>query len=339
MKFSEIQQTIATQFAAPGGHQSVPLILGAPGAAKTACAMSSIPAHVPAENRVLLYLATRSEVDIMGGLNTTGDFATWVPPAEFWKLRKGVGPAALVIDELPQASLAVLCAVCPTLYGGGGVGGRRAGDLELTDELYIIATGNRPEDKAGANRLPSQLAGRVRRFDMDVDLDDWVKWALSAGIQGDLIAFLRFRPNLLSEFDANRFSNPTPRTWEAVNRIPTSLPDHLYLAAATGDVGEAAAIELLAFRKVSRQLPDLAAIEKAPDTTPVPTDPATLYALCGALARRCTAATFGAILTYVGRMEPEFSVLVVKDALALQPKLSTTKAFIGWASTHASVVL
>lgn len=333
MRYTHIRQSIRAQFAQKNGNKSVPFILGPPGIAKSACAFDSIPEYVPADKRILFHASLRDAVDVMGVPNVSGEHTRWVPPAEFYALRKGEGPCALILDELSDASVPMQNALCGVIYD------RRAGNLELSDELYIIATGNRTEDKSGANRITSKLANRVRRFDMDVNLDDWCAWALAAGISPHVVQFLRFRPGLLSDFDANRFCNPTPRSWERVSGIPETLPDEIYFGNVQGEVGEGPAAEFVAFKRIYQGLPDIDELLKDPKSYKIPTDPATLYALCGALARKATLGNFGDVLDYTGRLSPEFGVLTVKDAITINPKLTGAKPFIKWASANTSVLL
>jgi hypothetical protein len=239
----------------------------------------------------------------------------------------------LILEELSDASVPMQNALCRVVYDGF------AGNLKLTDQLYIIATGNRTEDKSGANRIVSKLAGRTRRFDFTENIDDWTEWALDNGIDPVLIQFLRFRPNLLSDFDPNRFANPTPRTWEKVSLIPDSLPEQLYFDNVAGDVGEGAAAEYTGFLRIYKSLPNIDALLLDPTGADVPSDPATKYALAGALARKATPDNFDRISTYLSRMEPEFNVMAVRDAIKLNPDIMTTRSFTEWASKNAQVLM
>ena len=333
MRYTHIRQSIRTQFDAKDGHRVVPCILGAPGSAKSACAFDSIPESVPEHKRILFHASLRDPVDVMGVPNVSGDFTRWVPPAEFFAIREGEGPCALILDELPDATVPMMNALCGVIYD------RRAGNLKLTNELYIVATGNRTEDKSGANRITSKLANRVRRFDMYVNLDDWCAWALSVGIRPELIQFLRFKPSSLSDFDANRFQNATPRSWERVSLIPDSMPDELYFGNVAGEVGEGHAAEFVGFKRIYQNLPDVDELLKNPEKAKIPTDPSTLFAMAGALARKADVNNFAAIVKLTSRMAPEFSVLTAKDAITLTPKLTATKAWMEWSVKNSAVLL
>ena len=332
MRYSHIKTSILEQFKAPHGNKIVPFILGAPGGGKSACARD-IVRDLGIENVVEFTASLRDPVDVLGTPNNDGEYTRWVPPEEFYKLRAGQGRCALILEELSDASIPMQNALCGVIYD------RRAGNLGLSDELFLIATGNRTEDKSGANRITSKLANRTRRFDFNENLDDWTEWALDNNIDPVLIQFLRFRPGLLSDFDPNRFANPTPRAWERVSCIPESLPDSLFFDNVAGEVGEGAAAEYTGFRKIYMSLPDIDSILLDPDRAQVPTDPATLYALSGALARKSTKDNFDRVTRYLSRLEPEFNVMTMKDAMRMSPEVKHTRSFIEWATKNSEVFM
>ncbi len=332
MRFSHIKTSVLEQFKAPNGNKIVPFILGAPGGGKSAAARE-IMQELGLETVIEFTASLRDPVDVLGMPITSGEYARWLAAQEFYQLRKGQGRCGLILEELSDAAVPMQNALCGVIYD------RRAGNLFLSDELYIIATGNRTEDKSGANRITSKLANRTRRFDFQENLDDWTEWALEQDIDPVLIQFLRFRPALLSDFDPNRFANPTPRAWERVSYIPGSLPDELFFDNVAGEVGEGAAAEFTGFRRIYLQLPDVDSILLDPEKSDVPKDPATLYALTGALARKATKDNFDRVSKYLSRLAPEFNVMCTKDAIKLQPTIKHSRSFVEWASKNAEVLM
>jgi len=332
MRYSNIRTSVLSQFSVDGGNAVVPFILGAPGGGKSACARDIVQS-LGIENVVEFTASLRDPVDVLGVPDNTGEYTRWVPPQEFYQLRQGVGRSALILEELSDAPVPMQNALCGVIYD------RRAGNLKLSKDLFIIATGNRTEDKSGANRITSKLANRTRRFDFQENIDDWTEWALDSDIDPVLIQFLRFRPGLLSDFDANRFANPTPRAWERVDLIPASLDSGLFFDNVAGEVGEGAAAEYTGFRRIYQSLPDVDSILLDPANADVPQDPATLYALTGALARKSTKDNFDRVSKYLSRMSPEFNVMATKDAIKLQPTIKHSRAFVEWASKNAEVLM
>lgn len=339
MRFTQIKKSIKAQFAAPKGHKVRFLILGAPGNAKTTCAKEALRDLQQqlglADDRMLFMHPSHLDTcDFMGLPELSGEHVRWVPPALLYKIRKGTGPAALILDEFTDSTMPVQNVLSGLLLEG------RVGDLELTDELYVVCTGNRTEDKSGANRLSTKLGNRVRVLHMDTNIDDWVEgFAMPNALPVELIQFLRYKPALLQDFDPNRMSNPTPRSWEKVSLIPDTMDDECYMANVAGEVGEGPAAEFIGFKRIYMNLPDLDVVLKNPEKAAVPTDAQVQYAMSGALAHKANVENFGAVLAYMKRMPAEFSVLCVKDAILLDKKLRSTKVYIDWATKHAEVLL
>ena len=334
MRYSNIRTSVIEQFKADNGNMIVPFILGAPGGGKSALARDIVRSiGISPENTVEFNASLREPTDVLGLPITNGDHSKWLPPEEFWQLRKGQGRRALILEELSDAATPMQNALCRVIYD------RHAGQLPLTEGLFIIATGNSTEHKSGANRIVSKLGNRTRRFDFTENLDDWCDWAIDNGIRIDLIQFLRFRPGLLSEFKPDRFANPTPRSWERVNLIPDSLPGELYFDNCAGEVGEGAAAEYTGFKRIFEALPNIDSVLLDPMKAEVPTDPAVRYAITGALAHKATKDNFDRVAAYLNRLPPEFGVMGVKDSIKLDPKIKTCKAFVEWAIKNSEVLM
>ena len=77
----------------------------------------------------------------------------------------------------------------------------------------------------------------------------------------------------------------TPRSWSFVSDVMHRTPMELLHRVVAGCVGDGPAAEFVGFLQLYRELPDLDVILTQPETTPVPREPAILYALIGALGR------------------------------------------------------
>ena len=328
MKYQDIKLSIVEQFKVT--NSVVPYIEGKPGGGKSALA-SEVGKELGFDNVVQFFASLRDPVDLLGTPRNDGDVTRWIPPAELKRLETGRN--LLIIEEISDCNTSMQNALCGLIYD------RRVNDLHLSSDTYIIATGNRTQDKSGANRLVSKLLGRVRTFEFTENIDDWCSWALDNDIDPVLIQFLRFRPDLLSDFNPDRKSNPTPRTWARVNLTPSELPTEVFFANVAGDVGEGAAAEYTGFRRIYENLPSVESILMNPAKADVPKDPAVLYALTGAIAHKTSKDNFDRVCEFLDRLSPEFQVMAVSDAMKLKPEIKTTKAFISWAVKNSNVML
>ena len=333
MKYSDIKQSVLANF--KRGNALVPNIIGKPGGGKSTLARDIVSELGIAPERITEFNPSlRDPVDIMGLPKTDGECSKWVPPAEFFRIRDdGTDqPCALILEELSDAPIPMQNPLCRVILD------RYAGELKLHPKLHIIATGNRTEDKSGATRMSTKLGNRMQTLTFDENLDDWCSWALDNNIAVEMIQFLRFRPNLLSDFDPNRTINPTPRSWAMANEVDPALTSDLYFANISGCVGEGAAAEYTGFKRIFENLPDVDGILMNPAKAAVPDDMPVLFALTGALAHRVSKDNFDRVCEYIGRMPPEFQVMCVLDSKKLKPEIVNTKAFVQWAVKNANVL-
>ena len=216
---------------------------------------------------------------------------------------------------------------------------RELNGFKLADGWQVVSTGNRQQDRAGANRVLGHLGNRETVLEFETDLNDSTDWMIKNGVKPEVVAFLRFRSGLLHDYDPQRRSNPTPRSWvEGVSNNLGVVPAEAEYEVFKGDVGEGAAAEFTGFMRIWRKLPNPDAVLLNPTTSEVPTDPATLYALSGSLAQRLTVSNFDRATQYAERMPAEFSVLMVSLALKRDPMLASTQAFIQWSLKHQDVL-
>lgn len=308
------------------------LLTGAPGAGK-----SDLIGQIGAARAwpvINPFLPTLDAVDLRGLPMIRDGKAEFAPFGELPDEARDGPNGILFLDELPQADAAVQkVAMSLALL-------RRVGAYRLPDGWRVVAAGNRLSDRAGVNRLNSALANRFAHVAMSVDLNDWCTWALSHDVAPELVAFLRFRPGLLVDFEADRAINATPRTWSMAGKlIGRALAPAVESAALASVVGTGPAAEFLAFVRIWRNLPSPDLVLMNPTGAPVPSDGATLYALCGALARRVTVQSVDAFVTYIDRLPPEYGVIAMRDATARDNSLERTGAAIRWLSANSDVYL
>ncbi len=236
------------------------------------------------------------------------------------------GSGILFLDEL-NAAPAMVQASCYQL-----VLDRKLGEYSLPEGWAIIAAGNRDSDRGATTRMPSPLRNRFVHLEFEVDMQDWSEWAIQAGIRPEVIAFLRFRPELISAFDRDAHAFPSPRSWEFVSHILDSQPhpaiEHEVIAGA---VGSGAATEFSVFLRMFRELPNIDAILLNPLQEPVPENAAAQYAVASALARCASDINFDRVCLYLNRLPTEFRVLCVRDATLRVPAIRCASGYTKWA--------
>lgn len=255
--------------------------------------------------------------------------AKWAPPDFLPKDGKGI----LFLDELNSAP-AMVQASCYQL-----VLDRKLGEYTLPDGWAIVAAGNRESDRGVTVRMPTPLRNRFTHLQFEVDVHEWCEWAIRTSTRPEVIAFIRFRPDLLSAFDRDANAFPSPRSWAFVSKILNSKPEasieHDLIA---GTVGDGAATEFTAFLTTYRNLPNIDAILLNPEQEPVPDTAAAQFAVASALSHCATDTNFDRVYKYVKRMPTEFGVLCVRDASLRQPDVRHTPAYTEWAISHHSVL-
>jgi hypothetical protein len=272
-------------------------------------------------------------VDLRGLPRISADGTSqWCAPA----FLPGKGEGVLFLDEL-NAAPPLVQAACYQL-----VLDRCLGEYELPEGWVVVAAGNREKDRAVVHRMPTALANRFVHLEFEVDVEDWIDWAVQAGIAPEVIGFIRFRPALLHEFDPEKDDKafPSPRSWEFVSRMVSSRPaPGLLKDLVAGAVGKGAAAEFTGFLKIREQLPSASEILSDPAAPEIPTDPALLFALCEMTGHAADASNAEAVMAFAGRLPAEFSVLLVREAVGRHNAIVQTPAFADWAACHSDVLV
>lgn len=311
------------------------LIKGAPGIGKSDIVAQA--AEAAGAELILSHPVVSDPTDYKGLPGIVDARAEFLPFGELRKAIEATGPTVFFLDDLGQAPAAVQAACMQLLLA------RRVNGHMVSDDVTFIAATNRREDRAGVQGMLEPVKSRFAAIvELTVDLDDWVSWALSHELPIELISFIRFRPGLLHDFKASSdmINTPSPRTVANVGHLMAmNLPKELEFETFTGAAGEGFAGEFMAFLKIFRELPNPDHIMMDPEKAKVPTDPATLYALCGALSRKASVNTMGRLITFFNRMPPEFNVLAVKDCVVPNPELCQTEAYVKWVTDHKDILI
>jgi len=277
-------------------------------------------------------------VDLRGLPHVNGDNrAHWCSPDFLPQIGRDGARGILFLDELPQAPPLVQSACFQLILD------RKLGEYALPDGWMCLAAGNNLADRANVQAMPSPLRNRFVHIDFEHDVDDWCNWAVSNQIRPEIIAFIRFMPKSLHNFDPNQRDAKafaTPRSWKfASDLLAEGIPPEIEMEFISGTVGQGAATEFLGFLRTFRDLPDMDAILRDPQGTPVPTQPAALYAVATALGSRITVANVATIMVYLARLPKEFEVVAMTDAVRRDQNIQQTANFAGWAVKNVTVMM
>ena len=326
------------------GHHTPVMLWGPPGIGK-----SQIIAEVASRHKapmIDIRLSQMEPTDLRGIPFRIESRVEWAVPSMLPDAERHGPYGILFLDEITSAPPSVSAAAYQLILD------RRLGDYEVPPGWAIFAAGNRQGDRGVTYTMPAPLANRFSHFEVETNIDDWVSWAYAHNIDERLIGFLRFKPELLFDFNPahNPVAFPSPRSWEFAHRTLQKFGDdsNLLLPTLQACVGPAAGLELHAFIENLDNMPDLDAIMRG-EPVPVPREVDLQYAVASALVGRAIRAKgtteakvlHGHILDYATRFPlREMGIMLVSDMhRAIGQNLFSVPQFSGWANAVADLML
>src|SRR5262245_30756090 len=163
------------------------LLLSAPGVGKSemvyqAAAEASLPC------RSLLGTQIAPE-DVSGIPRIIGERSVFCPPRVL--LPEKPEPFCLFLDELPACAPDVQKAFYSLLLE------RRLGEHALPRGTWVVAAGNRMQDRALVRALSSALINRVTILQVRVDVQEWLDWAEAHAVRPEIRGFISYMPEAL----------------------------------------------------------------------------------------------------------------------------------------------
>jgi hypothetical protein len=345
MRPAQLLTVLEREFQAALHGQHTPVMLwGPPGVGKSQMVAQIAERHgMPV---IDIRLSQMEPSDLRGIPFRVGEHVEWAIPSMLPDAQRHGNQGILFLDEITSVPPSVSAAAYQLILD------RRLGAYEVPVGWSIFAAGNRQGDRGVTYTMPAPLANRFSHYEVDINLDDWVAWAYANGMDERLIAFLRFRPELLFEFDPahNPVAFPSPRSWEFSHRALQKFDDvpALLTGALQACVGPAAGIELSAFVENLEQLPDIDAIVRG-ETVRVPRETDLQYAVAAALVGRAirakaednAAEAYGNIIEFAGAFpQREMGVMLVSDMYrAIGEEIFSVPQFSKWANIVADVML
>lgn len=249
--FDIIETSAVTLMNNPEMSHSLPAIMlrGAPGVGK-----SSIVKAVADKlgiGFIDVRLAQMERVDFAGLPSINNGVTEWNVPAFWPKDEKSKG--IILLDEITSAPSDCQVAAYSVVLD------RRIpnSNYVLPDGWLIVAAGNRTCDRAVVKTMSSALANRFVHFEIEANVDDWVKWATMNEIDPSVIGFINFRPNLLFKMEGQNLEQgwPSPRSWERVSNCIKMFNGNVNIMRKVvyGLIGNSVGIEFMEFFKMSEE--------------------------------------------------------------------------------------
>lgn len=190
-------------------HESSFLLLAPPGVGKSDMVVQAAEeAGLPCRSLLGTQIAPE---DVSGVPKIVGERSVFCPPRVL--LPETPEPFCLFLDELPACAPDVQKAFYSLLLE------RRIGEHALPKGTWVVAAGNRIQDRALVRALSSALVNRVTILNIRVDVDEWLGWAARAKVREDVRSFIGYMPDALNRpvpQEPTPFS--TPRAWAALSR-------------------------------------------------------------------------------------------------------------------------
>jgi MoxR-like ATPase len=212
------------------------LLLSPPGVGKSEVVLQAArEAGLPCRSLLGTQIAPE---DVSGVPRIVGERSVFCPPRLL--LPERPEPFCLFLDELPACAPDVQKAFYSLLLE------RRIGEHALPAGTWVVAAGNRMQDRALVRSMSSALVNRVTILHLRADADEWLAWAAAHGVRADIRGFIEYMPDaLMRPVPPEPVPFSTPRAWASLSRS-------LDIAEASG-VLDAATRRALAFGRLSAE--------------------------------------------------------------------------------------
>ena len=328
-----IETSVKTLMENPTLSHNIPPVMlrGAPGVGK-----STIVKNIAKRlgiGFVDVRLAELERVDIAGLPSINNGTTKWNVPSFLPQDPDSKG--ILLLDELTAAPADVQVAAYQLILDRC----ISNSDYKLPDGWFIVAAGNRLQDRAVAKTMSSALANRLAHFEVEANVEDWREWAVPNDIHPSVVGYVGYRPQNLFKMDDQNLEQgwPSPRSWERVSHV---IPlyrnnENVLRKVVFGLVGDAVGTEFMSFYKINEQFDDVLEMmtnPKKPIVIPEKAD--RRYALASAVSyllwngknEADTKARVDGMYRIINEMPADFATMIVKSAILGNSKIDRTKA-------------
>ncbi len=190
-------------------HEQSFLLLSPPGVGKSEVVyQAAAEAGLPCRSLLGTQIAPE---DVSGIPRIVGERSVFCPPRIL--LPEHPEPFCLFLDELPACAPDVQKSFYSLLLE------RRLGEHALPPGTWVVAAGNRAQDRALVRALSSALINRVTILNIAVDPTEWLEWGRANHVRADILNLIDYMPEALMRpvpVDPQPFS--TPRAWTQLSR-------------------------------------------------------------------------------------------------------------------------
>lgn len=327
--FRNIAQTAISHYSSGRHNKRAIMVLGPPGGGKTALGWHiANELGYKREEVMVEHPSLRTPLDYVGVPRVVDGMTVFNPPDYMHKLTTGE-IKFLILDELPDAVASVQNVLCGLVYDYAVAG------LRIHPDLNIFITGNRVEDRSGANRVITKFANRVKQYELAKSVPDLIDHAIDADWDKDVVAYLHWRGEdaVYGEggFDPTAPINNSPRQWEEVCFVDQSLPHHLYLNDVKSLIQEGTAEDFMGFKRTVAELPPINEVLTNPEHAPVSDKIDVCYALTSRLITEVdTVMKYQKLMAYVTRMRVEVQTLFINTVRKRVPEVRQTPEYTQW---------
>jgi hypothetical protein len=122
-------------------------------------------------------------------------------------------PFCLFLDELPACTPDIQKSFYSLLLE------RRLGEHSLPPGTWVVAAGNRAEDRSLVRSLSAALVNRVIILNVRIDVKEWLVWASQNRVRSEILAFITFYPDaLMRPIPTTPSPFSTPRAWASLSK-------------------------------------------------------------------------------------------------------------------------
>lgn len=330
LSLKEVQQAIVNV-----GHEVTIIMQAEPGIGKSST-LKSMAQMMPTHDARYVDCALLDLGDLQ--MPKVTDSVDFVPNKMFTS--DDNRPLLICLDEIGKAMRPVQNALLTLLLE------KRIGNHKLPEGSVVFGTTNLATDGVG-DKVEAHARNRVCFITVQKpDADQWLHWAMDNDISPEICAWVKQYPHSLASYtDENQKDNiyiynprkaqasfVTPRSLEKAScfvKKRDALGDMVVQTCIAGCVGEAAALDMMAYIHVADKLTAWEVVIEKPEAAPVSDDQIANMIMAYGAVTRVTKETIDPFMKYLSRLPSEIQIMFLSSLI------KSSKA--GWAVLNKSV--